>query len=199
MDGFKKLALFDFDGTITTQDTFLAFIKFSRGHFWFYLGMILLSPMLIFYKIGLLSNSIAKQMVLSFFFYKIKETKMNKWGVQFCEKILPKLLKKSALDRIKWHQENGHRVILVSASISYWVKPWCNAIGIELISSELEIKKGKITGKLSMPNCYGFEKVNRIKQYLNLEEYHYIYAYGDTSGDFKMLELAQEQYFRTFD
>lgn len=195
----KILALFDFDGTITTKDTFLEFIKFSRTSIYFYIGFILLSPVLILYKIKVLSNSFAKQAVISFFYRGVKEHKMIAWGEEFCDKKLPAMIREKAMQKIQWHKEKGHRVIIVSASVDWWIKPWCRAMGIELISTRLELtKKRKVTGRLATPNCYGQEKVNRIKEYITINEYSYIYAYGDSEGDKQMLEIANEKGYRVF-
>src|ERR1700742_1362170 len=64
----QKIAFFDFDGTITTKDTLLEFIRHSKGTFRFYLGFLLTSPWLVAYKIKLISNQSAKDRVLRFFF-----------------------------------------------------------------------------------------------------------------------------------
>ena len=44
-------------------------------------------------------------------------------------------------------------------------------MGFDLISTELEVKDGKLTGKFSTPNCNGKEKVRRIKEKYNLKLY----------------------------
>lgn len=59
----KQLALFDFDGTITTDDSLIKFIRFVVGDAKTLWGMLLLSPMLIIYKLKLISNYKAKQMM----------------------------------------------------------------------------------------------------------------------------------------
>ena len=43
----KKIAFFDFDGTITTDDSLLKFIRFVVGDRRFLLGLVVLSPMLV--------------------------------------------------------------------------------------------------------------------------------------------------------
>ena len=42
----KTIAVFDFDGTITTKDTLLYFILFTRGYWAFMMGFFLYSPLL---------------------------------------------------------------------------------------------------------------------------------------------------------
>ena len=52
----EKLAIFDFDGTLTTKDTLLAFIEFTKGKRRLYQELLLLSPELILMKLGFGNN-----------------------------------------------------------------------------------------------------------------------------------------------
>jgi HAD superfamily phosphoserine phosphatase-like hydrolase len=102
------------------------------------------------------------------------------------------------MERIQWHKAQGHKVVIVSASIACWLKPGCDRNGLELIATKLEIKEGIVTGKLLTRNCYGIEKVNRVKEKYRLDDYETIYAYGDSRGDKELLELANESFYKPF-
>ena len=52
-----NLALFDFDGTITTKDTFTPFVYFATHWARIALGSVLLAPMILGYKLGLVSGT----------------------------------------------------------------------------------------------------------------------------------------------
>lgn len=194
----NSLALFDFDGTITAKDTFIQFIQFTHSPLQFIGGMLLLTPILILYKLKIIKNNSAKEYVLRHFYGKWDYEKFKMLGEMFCEKKIPFMLKKSAIEKIKYHQQNKHRVILVTASCKEWVAPWCKKMGIEIISTEIEILNNTITGKLATPNCYGPEKVNRIKSILQIKNYSYIYTYGDSKGDKEMLAMAQSANYKCF-
>jgi HAD superfamily phosphoserine phosphatase-like hydrolase len=88
--------------------------------------------------------------------------------------------------------------VVVSASVECWLGPWCDKNGLDLIGTQLEIKDNRVTGKLLSKNCYGKEKVNRIRERYDLNSFDFIYAYGDSRGDDEMLELAQEKYYKPF-
>ncbi len=87
---------------------------------------------------------------------------------------------------------------IVSASPKNWIEPWAAPLGINVLSTNLEIKNGMITGKIEGKNCNGPEKVNRIKEHINLDSYDEIIAYGDTSGDLPMFEIATSTHFKPF-
>ena len=193
-----KLALFDFDGTITKDDSLLKFIRFVVGDVKFIIGLITLSPTLTLYKLKLIPNYKAKQKMLSWFFKGMSKDAFFKVTNEYSLVHIDKILRPKAMEKISWHKAQGHKVAIVSASIDCWLRPWCEKNGLELIATKLEIKDDVVTGKLLTKNCYGIEKVNRIKELYNLEKYDYIYAYGDSSGDKQMLELAHEKFYKPF-
>ena len=194
----KKIVFFDFDGTITTDDSLLKFIRFVVGDRRFLLGLVVLSPMLVLYKLKLISNSKAKQYMLSWFFKGMSKEAFLKVANEYSLVHIDKILRPKAIEKINWHKNQGHKVVVVSASIECWLRPWCEKNGLELIATKLEIKDDIVTGKLLSKNCYGVEKVNRIKEIYNLKDFEYIYSYGDSSGDKQMLELAHEKFYKPF-
>lgn len=194
----KQIAFFDFDGTITTKDTLLEFIKFSKGKVNFYLGFLLYSPFLVAYKLKIVSNQKAKEKVLAFFFKKTSVEQFEKTCEDFASNILPSLIRPKALTEIKKLQNLGVTVVVVSASPKNWISPWTNIINAELIATRLEIKNEQLTGKLFEKNCHGNEKVRRIRENYTLSNYDKVYAYGDTTGDKPMLQLATISFYKPF-
>lgn len=193
-----KLTLFDFDGTITTDDSLLKFIRFVVGDTKFIIGLIALSPTLTLYKLKLIPNYKAKQKMLSYFFKGCSEEYFRKVANEYSLNHIDKILRPKAMEKIQWHKEQGHKAVVVSASIDCWLRPWCERNDLELIATQLEIKDSVVTGNLLTKNCYGVEKVNRIKKLYNLDDFEYIYAYGDSSGDKEMLDLAHEKNYKPF-
>ena len=192
------LALFDFDGTITKDDSLLKFIRFVVGDGRFVFGLVVLSPILVAYKLKLIPNYKAKQKMLSWFFKGMSKKAFFKVANEYSLVHIDKILRPKAMEKISWHKAQGHKVVIVSASIDCWLRPWCEKNGLELIATKLEIKDDIVTGKLLSKNCYGVEKINRIKEIYNLKDFEYIYSYGDSSGDKQMLELAHEKFYKPF-
>ena len=64
----SRIAFFDFDGTITSKDSLLEFIKFALGPFKYYKGLLFLSPMLILFKLKFIPNDLAKEKLITYFF-----------------------------------------------------------------------------------------------------------------------------------
>lgn len=192
-----RLVLFDFDGTLTTKDTLLEFIKFYHGQIKFYLGLVVLSPVLVALLLKIIPNWRAKEIVLAWYFKGVAIDDFNKKCVLFGKKIIPSLLRPKGMTALKKYQADSD-VVVVSASPENWVAPWCREHNIDCIATQLEVIDNMLTGKIQGLNCYGPEKVNRIKKKYDPSTYNTIVAYGDSSGDNEMLKLAKEAYFRAF-
>lgn len=125
--------------------------------------------------------------------------KFDSTAQRFYEQKVKKWIRKPAVDEIKKHLENHADVSLVSASPEDWLRPFTDEYGINLIATRLETKGGIYTGKIVGKNCRKDEKVRRVKEIYNLEDYTDIYAYGDSAGDYEMLKIANHPYFRSFE
>ena len=194
----RAIAFFDFDGTITTKDSLLEFIRYVKGDAAFYFGFLLHSPILILYKIQIVSNHFAKEMILRYFFGKMEVDVFKKHCEHFINEKLPSLIRPKALHEIKRLQARGADVVVVSASPENWLGAWCSSIGTTCIATKLVIDHDKITGKIDGRNCHGEEKVNRIRSAYNLDDFSSVYAYGDTPGDRHMLSLATIRFYKPF-
>ena len=186
----QGLALFDFDGTLTTKDSLLEFIRFSVGTMKFYLVMGLFLPVIIYYKFFRKDGEQAKRMVLSFLFKGKKESELETSGASFSRMVIPEIIRSETMNELEDLRKHGYKIVVISASISMWLKPWAEELDVELICTEFEFQDGIFTGRFATPNCNGEEKVKRINEHLNVNDYSPIYAYGNSHGDLPMLRLA---------
>lgn len=194
----KKLVLFDFDGTITTVDTMFLFTRFVVGTSRFLFGMSVLAAPMVLHKLGFVSAQTAKEILLTWFFRGMSKTDFDRYGKDFALKTIPAHVRPAAFEAINNYRSSGCRIIVVSASAENWMKDWCLNNGLEFLATKLEIVNGELTGKIEGLNCNADEKVNRIKEHVNLADYSNIIAYGDTKGDIPMLSLATEKHFKPF-
>ncbi|MBD2859390.1 HAD family hydrolase [Spongiibacter sp. KMU-158] len=190
----RTVALFDFDGTLTSRDSLMPFLQFVVGKPRFLWGLVLMSPILVGYFAGVIRNDVAKARVLKYFLEGRTQKSLFMLGEIFARETVPELLRAEGMSKLRWHQEQGHTCILVSASLDLWLLPWSKFAGFDrLICSELEVVDGKVTGRLSGNNCFGAQKVERLrKEFSQLQHASKVYAYGDSQGDMPMLRLADE-------
>ena len=189
----NKVYAFDFDGTLTTRDTLLEFIRFACGTPRFLLGFLLYSPLLVLMKLRLYSNGKAKQRVFSHFFKGMAIAEFDALCQDFA-RTHRHLLRPDVVSRLEQALAEGAEVLIVSASIDNWVQPFFkNHQPVPMVlGTQIEVIDGRLTGRFLTPNCYGQEKVRRILAlYPDRSEYH-LTAYGDSRGDREMLALADD-------
>lgn len=194
----KRIAFFDFDGTITTHDTFLELIRFYKGNFKFYLGFCVNAFSIVAWKLGIISNQSAKEKVLAYFFKNTPQDTFQEQCDEFARLLIPGLVRPKALREIKQLKDSGAIVVIVSASAENWITVWCKENDVELLATKLAEQNGRLTGKIDGVNCHGNEKVNRIRTAFDLSLYDEVYCYGDTKGDKPMLELATFSFYKPF-
>jgi len=194
----KRIAFFDFDGTITTRDTLLEIFKFYKGNFKFYLGFAINAPVILAWKAGIISNQAAKERMLQYFFGRLPVQTFQQQCDEFSKTVLPSLIRPKAMQEIEKHKAAGTEVVIVSASAENWIQQWCNLHNIQLIGTRLQVKNDLLTGKIENRNCHGEEKVSRINAIFELSQYNEIYCYGDSGGDKPMLRLATISFYKPF-
>jgi len=194
----KGIAFFDFDGTITTKDSLLEFIRFTKGDLKYFFGFLFHLHYMLAFLMKLKSNQKFKEIMLEYFYKGTSAKEFETMCINFADKILPRIIRPGAMEEIKKLKESGSLVVIVSASPEEYLRRWCDKMGIQVIGSRLEVKNGLITGKIVGKNCHGPEKVRRILELHKMEDYEVIYAYGDTSGDLPMLQLATNSYYKPF-
>ena len=194
------LVLVDFDGTLTRHDTFPLFIHFVLGkRFFVWLPAIIWHVFLM--KAGLLSAQKTKERILALALRGWERGKVQQAGRAFIARLFENekaSFRPGALDRIRRHREAESRVFVVSASPEEWVVPFAEALGIECIATRLEYNEQGFTGKFAGKNCTGDEKVRRIKALIPDISAYYIEAYGDSPGDFFMLNMAHQAFYKPF-
>lgn len=192
------LAVFDFDGTITSRDSFLEFIRFTHGSWQLWGGLLKHSYSIVFYFLGRYPNDRLKEKIFTHFYKGLSHEQMEIWGNAFANGRLLEICRPQALRCLAWHREQGHRVIILSASAAIWIGAWCEQRDLELIATRWEFENGRCTGRISGSNCWGPEKWRRLREKTNPANYTYSYGYGDQSADKHFLQHLQESYYRTF-
>lgn len=192
----RSIAVFDFDGTLTTKDTFVEFVKFAHGNNVFYFGIVRFLPLLLLMKFGLFPNGKAKQMVFSYFFKGWTYERFAETARRFAVKI-DSFKNVAVFNLLQEHRDKGDTIYIVSASIEEWVRPWCENNGItNVIGTQIEVNTdGLITGKFKTENCYGKEKVLRFLEKEPVRKEYYLYAYGDSQGDREIIAFSNQGIF----
>lgn len=190
------LALFDFDGTVSEGDTYTPFMRYVSDARRIRQGRIALAPWVVGYKLGLWNGVAIRSRVTRFVLKGHDVADVQEAGRRYAREVLPNVLRPHAMQRIAWHQARGDRVVIVSASLGVYLRPWCASHGLELICSELDARDGVLTGRYRDGDCAGPVKARRIRERYALTDYAHIHAYGDSREDKAMLALAHHRVYR---
>lgn len=192
------LAVFDFDGTIIQGDSFLPFMRYIVGSSRYYQGLIRIFPWLTAYALGRICNRTIKEKVVSYFLKGRSLQEIEQKAHEYAMEYLPKKEKPEMRDRMQWHREKSHSLLLASASLMVYLKPWAEYRGFHgVCGAELEVdRKGLVTGKIKGNNGFGMEKLEAVHDWLGGENPSVTYAYGDSQGDRELLEWADIKIFR---
>lgn len=190
------LALFDFDGTITSSATFQDFLEMATPSRRVSLRRLLLAPLVIGYRLGWVSGHRIRAQAIKVCFADLAEAHVVEQGHLFAADLGSDRLRPEAVERIAWHKARGDRVVVVSGALDAYLKHWCLRHDLELICSQLEVKDGRLTGCYLGKQCVGAEKSRRVRERYDLSAYATVYAYGDTREDFELLRIASQRYYR---
>lgn len=189
----NNLVVFDFDGTLTTRDSFMAFAQKSVGNTQLLRAVLRCVPYLTAWKFRLKAGGYAKEKLFAALYAGRPHKWMEKQG-EFFASFIPEFERAEVVKALDEHISNGDEVYIVSASMPEWITPWATRHSIpasHVIGTLCDVNgNGIITGRFASPNCYGVQKVERLQQAVgNLTDFHII-VYGDSSGDKEIFAIA---------
>jgi HAD superfamily hydrolase (TIGR01490 family) len=191
------LALFDFDGTITTHETMPAFVRATASRPRLVAGYLLLWPLILGYRLGWVSGSQVRAGIVRVAYAARPAAWLRERGRAFARDYLERHLRPETLQRIAWHRARGDTVLVVSGGLVDYLQPWAEARGLDVVCSELAQRDGRLTGHYAGAQCVGEEKARRVSARFDLASFERIHAYGDTREDDYLLAMATDRFYRT--
>ena len=188
----RPLAAFDLDGTLTRRDTLTPFLVRVLGRDRTFRALLASSvPLARAAALGGPHRDRAKVAVLQRALGGLPLADLAVAAESFADDVVAHSLRVDVTARLDWHRDQGHELVLVSASPELYVTPIGRRLGFDaILATRLEVDTdGCLTGGFLGANCRGPEKVVRLREWrggaLTLA-----YAYGDSAGDREMLALA---------
>ena len=193
-----SIVAFDFDGTLTTKDSFTAFLKWRTPPGRWVLGGLRLVPAALAYLVHRDRGRI-KAAAVREYLQGVTRERLEADARKFAELHSRSLLRPDAVMAWKRWRDERVRLVIVTASPDLVVAPFARGLGADdLIGTPLAFDaQDRVTGSFASANCRGPEKVARLKALFG-PDLRVRAAYGDTTGDTEMLAIADEPYFRVF-
>ncbi len=192
----RRIAAFDFDGTLTRRDTLLPFLVRVCGPLAVAKAFWTIAPGTVRSRVrpssgGLHHRDSSKAALLHALLAGRDAAWFTEAGTDFARG-LPRRIRPEMAEQVAWHRAQGHELVLVSASLLTYLEPFAAAQGFDhVIAVGLEVSAdGTLTGALTRPNVRGPEKAVRLREWLEGQSPAMLWGYGNSSGDRELLAMS---------
>lgn len=192
----RRIAAFDFDGTLTRSDTVLPFLVRVCGRVKVARTLAQVAPSAGRARLSAATGALhhrdaTKGAVLRQLFRGEDPSRVAEVGAAYA-RTLTSRLRPAMVRQLEWHRHAGHELVIVSASLMVYLVPFAEDHGVHhVIGVELETgPNGLLTGGMVGPNVRGAEKAVRLRAWLDDQVPDDLWAYGNSSGDRELLAMA---------
>ena len=194
----RSIVAFDFDGTLTIRDSYLDFLHWRAGPLGRAIGWVRLGPATVAYLVDRDRQRI-KEAATRVFLGGAPFADVGKDAERYRDAAWSRLMRPDALDRWRRWKDAGAMMVIVTASPEVEIAPFARTLGADLlIGTRLALDAaGRVNGRFNGLNCRGAEKVRRLREVFG-PDLRLTAAYGDSDGDYEMLDLARERGLKVF-
>ena len=118
---------------------------------------------------------------------------LKEWHKAFMQTTIKPYMSKKAKSLVQYHKDQGHTLMVITATNSFVTRPIVEAFGIEhLLATEPRVINNRYTTEVEGEPCFQQGKVVRLKQWLasNPETLEGSYFYSDSHNDLPLLEMV---------
>ncbi|MEE9272896.1 MAG: HAD-IB family hydrolase [Robiginitomaculum sp.] len=195
----QRIAIFDLDQTLTVKGTWGRFVSTSihdRPFKW--LAFVMASVFSqIKYMIGFGPRERVKETMMRWTLSGRSRRELELRAQNFAQNEVDNGLRARSLQMLKFHKEQGDRIVIASAAVDLVVAPIADRLGItEIVCTKVTYDENeKLKPKLGSQNCYGRGKLEMVKAYLEKDigysrDQAHITMYSDSSSDLDILRWA---------
>jgi HAD superfamily hydrolase (TIGR01490 family) len=196
MDNAPIVAAFDLDGTLTEGGSVFHWLRFIAGDSTVARAAL---PLLVPLAVGAIRSGrwadSAKERLFRAVLAGRDFDEVTAVSRGFVLHHLAQEGRPEVLARLNWHRDQGHDIVLVSASPQIYVDILVEEFKITGgLGTRLAVDtRGQLTGSYLGRNCRGTEKLRRLDEWISSRHYEsepVIFAYGNSRGDRRLLAGA---------
>jgi phosphatidylglycerophosphatase C len=197
----RKVAAFDFDGTLSDRDTLIPFLLRVTGRSRFAQIVAQIGVSGLSRGVNLRDRDAVKAEMIHRVMCGRSEEDLQRLGRLYARDLLVNELNPMVLQRLQQHRDAGHELLFVSASLTYYLTPLADELGVNaVIAVEPTVEYGLLTGAMNFPNVRAEQKALRLRSWLNQPVVGpmrnvELWSYGNSSGDHALLEMADHAYW----
>jgi phosphatidylglycerophosphatase C len=197
----RKVAAFDFDGTLSLRDTLVPFLSRVSGRRRFAQVAAQLGLLGARRRVDVRDRDEVKAEMVRRLFVGRDEAELRRQGEIYARDLLANQINPMVLQRLEQHRGAGHEVLFVSASLVYYLDPIARELDMQgVLAVEPAVEQGRLTGELTRPNVRAEQKALRLREWMGQRptgplHQAEVWAYGNSSGDHALLQLADHAYW----
>jgi phosphatidylglycerophosphatase C len=186
------IAIFDLDGTITHHDTlFPLVLRYLARRPWRLPRLVAVLPALLRFAFDH-DRGILKQSLLRATMRGAARTDVDALAREFVRDKIENDCFRDALATIRRHRDARHHLVLMSASVDFYVPEFGRQLGFDqVISTEVKWMGDCLDGTLTSANRRGEEKARCVRQLLHEHGDVDSFAYGNSDSDLPHLRLVK--------
>jgi HAD superfamily hydrolase (TIGR01490 family) len=186
------IAFFDMDYTTLDDSSGLLYVKYLRRQKRIGRRVLLrIAWWTLLYKVSAIDVNSAVPKMLSYAEHQSAARLMAESYAWFDETLRAHIAPR-AVDKIDFHRQQGHRVVLISASTQFAVQPVAEYLRLDFLCTRLIDRADELTGQVVDPPCYGAGKVVWARRYADEQGARLsdAYLYTDSHSDRPLLDAV---------
>jgi len=186
------IAFFDMDYTTLDDSSGLLYVKYLRRQKRIGRRVLLrIAWWTLLYKVSAIDVNSAVPKMLSYAEHQSAARLMAESYAWFDETLRAHIAPR-AVDKIDFHRQQGHRVVLISASTQFAVQPVAEYLRLDFLCTRLIDRDDELTGQVVDPPCYGAGKVVWARRYADEQGARLsdAYLYTDSHSDRPLLDAV---------
>jgi phosphatidylglycerophosphatase C len=186
------IAIFDLDGTITHRDTLFPLVMRQLAKRPLHLlRLLLVIPAVVRFAFDR-DRGALKQSLLRATLRGVSRAELDATSRQFVTDTIAHRCFADALATVRRHREQGHYLVLMSASVDFYVPEFGRQLGFDqVISTGVAWQGDRLDGTLTTPNRRGEEKAVQLRALVAERQDTHTFAYGNSDSDLPHLKLAR--------
>jgi HAD superfamily hydrolase (TIGR01490 family) len=188
MAAMDVVAAFDFDGTLSTRDNFVPFLmrfagRSATARAFATAGIHVARAGRASWRAANVRHDVKVSLLRQLVGGRDADD-LDDTARAFARDVLARHMRRDAVERAEWHRDQGHRLVIVSASLATYLRPIAEELAFDaVLATELEVgDDGRLTGDIAGHNVRGPEKARLLEVWLDGAT-PFVFAYGDSSGD----------------
>ncbi len=151
----RRVAAFDFDGTLSRKDSLGPFLELVCGKTQLYRAFARRAPVFAGLAVGIGDRDAEKERLVGRLLAGRSAASVRATGEVYARSLTEgEALRPDMLERLAWHRSEGHEIVIVSASLDAYLEPLAPMLGVHRVfCTRLGIAPdGRLDGRLEGGN-----------------------------------------------